>query len=410
MVDTEAKHLRLPHPALGTRRGRLFSWALAALCALAIAGCGDGDQTATTIDLGGVFNLTGSQESLGIPSHNGAILAVEQINAAGGVLGRTVDLLTVDGETDPAVLAARTGDLIDAHVSAVFGLSDTNAVLAAAPVAATAKTFFVTSGATSPQLPDQVPAYLYLACFGDNAQAAAAAEYATSSLQARTAYLLLDDTLDYTVLLGRYFREAFTDVGGAVVLEAQYHGHDGALDVSAQLERLKGLGTLPDILYIASGPDEIADIVTQVRAAGIGRPILGGDGYDTASLLQLGAAAGDVDYTTHALLVADSADARVRQFVADYESRYGAAPENAFAGLGYDTVELLVDAIRRAGSSDRAAIGAALASTHDLAGVTGTISYAGGSRIPQKTVTVVNLNNGQRELAAQIVPTHVPPP
>ena len=100
----------------------------------------------------------------------------------------------------------------------------------------------------------------------------------------------------------------------------------------------------------------------------------------------------------------------MRQFVADYQGRYGTAPENAFAGLGYDTVELLADAIRRAGASDPAAIGAALASTSDLAGVTGTISYVGGSRIPQKTVTVVRLNDGQRELAAEIVPTHVPSP
>jgi branched-chain amino acid transport system substrate-binding protein len=387
----------------------MLPWMVVILCALAIAGCGDSDHL-PAIRLGGVFNLTGSQASLDVPSRNGAVLAVEQINAAGGVLGRRIELRTVDGETDPTVLAQRTGDLIAAHVAALFGLSDTNAVLAAAPVAAAAKTFFVTSGATSPQLPEQVPVYLYLACFGDNAQAAAAAEYASSSLQARTAYLLLDDTLDYTVLLGQYFRAAFAEVGGTIVLEAHYHGHEGALDVSGQIEQLTSLGALPDVLYIASGPDEIADIITQVRAAGISRPILGGDGYDTSSLLQLGATADDTYYTTHALLVADSSDARVRRFVADYESRYGTAPENAFAGLGYDTVELLVDAIRRAGTSDPAAIGAALASTGDLAGVTGTIGYVGGSRIPKKTVTVVRLNDGQRELAAEIVPTHVPSP
>ncbi len=128
------------------------------------------------IRLRAVFNLTGGQASLDVPSRNGAVLAAEQINAAGGVLGRQIELLTVDGETDTTVLAARTGELIAAGVSAVFGLSDTNAVLAAAPVAAAANIFFVTSGATSPQLPQQVPVYLYLACFGDNEQAAAAAE------------------------------------------------------------------------------------------------------------------------------------------------------------------------------------------------------------------------------------------
>jgi branched-chain amino acid transport system substrate-binding protein len=382
----------------------------AMLFAMLSGGCGGSSQQPGPIQLGGIFNLTGAQESLDVPSRNGAALAVEQLNAAGGVLGRSVDLVTADGESDAAVIQARTGELVAGGAAAMLGLSDTNAVLSAAPVAADAQTFFVTSGATSPQLPGQVPVYLYLACFGDNVQAAAGAEYASSSLQAHTAYLLLDSSLDYTVLLAGYFKDAFAQVGGTIVLEAQYDGHDGALDLSAQIEQLQSLGILPDILYVSAGPDEITAIVPQIRAAGIDRPILGGDAYDTSSLLQLGAGADDVYYTTHALLAADSTDPRVRQFVADYQARYGTAPENAFAGLGYDTVELLVDAIRRAGSSQRAAIGAALASTRDLAGVTGTISYVDGSHIPRKTVTVVRLQNGQRALAAQFIPTHVPPP
>ena len=389
-------------------RNALLPWIAALLSAVVVAGCGSNSQA--PIRLGAVFNLTGGQASLDVPSRNGAVLAAEQINAAGGVLGRQIELLTVDGETDTTVLAARTGELIAAGVSAVFGLSDTNAVLAAAPVAAAANIFFVTSGATSPQLPQQVPVYLYLACFGDNEQAAAAAEYAASSLQAGTAYLLLDDSLDYTVLLAQYFQEAFAEVGGSVVLQAHYHGHDGALDLSAQLSELQSLGTPPDILYIAAGPDEIADIIPQVRAAGINLPIFGGDAYDTTSLEPLGATTDDTYYTTHALLTADSSAERVRQFVADYESRYGTPPENAFAGLGYDTVELLVDAIRHAGSSDPSAIGAALATTSELDGVTGTISYTGGSRLPRKTVTVVRFRDGRRELAAQLVPEHVPSP
>jgi branched-chain amino acid transport system substrate-binding protein len=382
---------------------------VAMLFAALSGGCGDSD-TPPPIQLGGIFDLTGGLESLDVPSRKGAALAVAQINAAGGVLGRQVDLATADGATDAAVTQARTGELVAAGVAAMLGLSDTDAVLAAAPVAAAAQTFFVTSGATSPKLPGQVPQYLYLACFGDNAQAAAGAEYAASSLQARGAYLLFDSSTDYTVLLAGYFEDAFSQLGGTIVLEAQYDGHDGALDLSSQIAQLQGLGNLPDILYIAAGPDEIAAIIPQIRAGGIDRPILGGDGYDTSSLLALGAGADGIYYTTHALLVADSADARVRQFVADYQARYGTTPENAFAGLGYDTVELLVDAIRRAGSSQRAAIGAALAATHDLAGVTGIISYAGGSHIPRKTVTVVRLQDGERALAAQFIPTYVPPP
>lgn len=384
------------------------------LCRIALAstvvlggGCGS-HHGSQAVRLGGIFNSTGAQASLDVPTRQGALLAAEQINAAGGVLGRRLEVVSADGETDPAVLQQRTAALVAEGAVAVFGLSDTDAVLAAAPEAAAAQTYFVTSGATSPQLPEQVPTYLYLACFGDNAQAAAGAEYAASSLQAATAYLLFDSTRDYTVLLGQYFTAAFTDVGGTVVRQAEYVGAGAATDLSTQIAALRALAPQPDLLYVAAGPDEVTGIVRQLRAARLDQPILGGDAYDTEALLALGATADDVYYTTHALLDADSADPRVRTFVNDYQARYGAPPENAFAGLGFDTVRLLADAIARAGSSDRAAIGAALATTRDLPGVTGTISYENDSRIPRKTVTVVRLVDGQRQLAAQFIPLHVP--
>jgi len=373
------------------------------------SGCGS-HHDAQAVRLGGIFNTTGAQASLDGPTRQGALLAAEQINAAGGVLGRRLEVVSADGETDPTVLQQRTAALVAEGAVAVLGLSDTDAVLAAAPQAAAAQTYFVTSGATSPQLPEQVPTYLYLACFGDNAQAAAGAEYAASSLRAATAALLFDSTRDYTVLLGQYFTAAFTDVGGTVVLQAEYVGAAGAAALATQLAALRALEPQPDVLYVAAGPDEVTGIVQQLRAAGLDQPILGGDAYDTDALLALGATADDVYYTTHALLDAASADPRVRTFVTDYQARYGTPPENAFAGLGFDTVRLLADAIARAGSSDRAAIGAALATTRDLAGVTGTISYENGSRVPRKTVTVVRLVDGQRQLAAQFIPTHVPPP
>jgi branched-chain amino acid transport system substrate-binding protein len=255
-----------------------------------------------------------------------------------------------------------------------------------------------------------VPVYLFLACFGDNTQAAAGAQYAHAALGARSAYLLFDETTDYTVLLAQYFRESFTALGGAIVLEDDYDGHEGARDLSAQLVRLLALGSLPDILYISAGPDEVGLVVQQVRGAGIGVPILGGDGYDTPLLVEIaGTAADDVYYTTHALLTADSPNPRVRRFVADYDARFGTPPESAFAGLGYDTVQLLADAIRRAGSDERAGLLASLAATDGFAGVTGTITYGAGARIPTKTVTVVRVAGGEIELAAEIVPDDVPP-
>jgi branched-chain amino acid transport system substrate-binding protein len=299
--------------------------------------------------------------------------------------------------------------LLARDVSALFGLSDSDAVLAAAPPAAAAQTLFLTSGATSPQLPEQVPTYLYLACFGDNDQAAAGAEYARETLDAGSSYVLFDDSSAYTVLLSQYFAQSFAAQGGVIVASAEYTGAAGAADLSAQITALQALATSPDVLYIAALPDDVAPIVSQFRNAGFAQPIVGGDSYDTDSLLELGDLAGALYYTTHALLVADSPNADVRQFVADYAAAYGHPPENAFAGLGYDTVMLLAETIRRAGSATRPAI-LAMLPTSELDGVTGSISYAGDSHIPRKTVSVVRVVGGERQLAAELVPSHVPPP
>ena len=378
------------------------------IAVLALSACSS-DDTSGPIELGAIFNLSGGQESLGQPSWNGAQLAAAEINAAGGLLGRRLSLLVVDGETDATALAAASTELLEQNVSALFGLSDTDAVLAAAPPVAAAQTLFLTSGATSPQLPEQVPTYLYLACFADNDQAAAGAEYARESLDAGSSYVLFDNSSAYTVLLSRYFAESFAAQGGAIVASAEYAGAAGAADLSAQIAALQALGTPPDLLYIAALPDDVAPIVTQFRNAGFAQPIVGGDSYDTDSLLELGDLAGELYYTTHALLVADSPNARVRQFVADYEAAYGHPPENAFAGLGYDTVMLLAETIRRAGSATRAAILATLP-TSSLDGVTGSISYQGDSRVPRKTVSIVRIAGGERPLAAELAPSHIPAP
>ena len=157
-------------------------------------------------------------------------------------------------------------------------------------------------------------------------------------------------------------------------------------------------------------PDDIGTIVKQMRQAGIMQPIIGGDGYDTPLLIQVGGdAANDVYFTTHALMTTDSTDA-VKSFIEAYNADYGKDPENAFAALGYDSVYLIADAIRRAGAADPTAVRDALQATTDLPGVTGAITYADGQRVPQKQVTVIGVKDQQLYLAAQAAPSYVPAP
>jgi ABC-type branched-subunit amino acid transport system substrate-binding protein len=189
--------------------------------------------TTPPVRIGAIYNLTGGQATLDAPSLSGARLAVDRINARGGLLGRRVELLERDGQTNESNVRNAAAGLIASGCSVIIGLSDTDQVLAAAPVAARAGVPFVTSGATSPLLPSQVPKWLFLACFGDNAQAAASAQYASERLGARTTAILYDRDLDYTRLLAKYFGRSFRAQGGNVLVTADY---------SAEIDAVRRLG------------------------------------------------------------------------------------------------------------------------------------------------------------------------
>jgi branched-chain amino acid transport system substrate-binding protein len=365
---------------------------------------------AQPIKIGAIYNLTGGMASLDVPASNGAKLAAKEINAAGGVLGRPLELVMYDGKTDAATIGNAATQLVESDkVAIMIGFTDSDMTLAAAPIAAKAGIVFLTSGATSPRLPEQVPEYLYMACFGDNVQAAAGAEYAYNTLNARTSYLLIDKGMEYTLGLGKYFKERFTELGGKIVLEDTYQ--TGDTDYSAQITKLKRLGTMPDILYIAAGPDEVGVIVKQFREAGLEKPIFGGDGDDTPLLVQIaGKGADNTYFSTHSLMDPQLGTEAVKKFIAAYQAEYGNPPENAFAGLGYDTVKLVAAAVTHAKSDDPKAIREALQETKNLHGVTGVISYQPGSRIPQKGVTIILVKDGKFTLAAEVVPQSVPAP
>ena len=319
-------------------------------------------------------------------------------------------MILCDGRTDPGIIEECAQQLIvNDSVCAIVGFSDTDMELAAAPVAAEAQTVFITSGATSPKLPEQVPDYLFLACFGDNVQAAVGAEYAYHVLGLNTSYLLIDEDMEFTRLLGRYFKERYTELGGKILLEDSYKG--GAENYSAQIAALNELDQRPDMLYISSGPDDIGLIIKQFREAGLVQPIFGGDSYDSPELVQIaGENTSNVYFTTHALIDEEYGTERLKAFISAYQSEYGIAPEHAFAALGYDAVMLLADAIKRAGSDDPSLILTALHNTTDLECVTGTISYENSSRIPKKGVTLISIINGTFTFAAMKVPDNVPAP
>lgn len=385
---------------------RLAAAALAV--GLLLTACSSGTST-DKIKIGGGFALTGAESSLDLPAANGAKLAVKEINAAGGVLGKQLDLIIHDSKYDMTVTAQTAKQFVEEDkVQAMIGYTDTDSVIASGPTIQAAGIPFITAGATSPKIPSQIGDLMFLAAFGDNVQAAAGAEFAIQKF-GKNAYLLVDKGVEYTTLLGAYFKSRFVEAGGTIVLEDTYE--DAATDFSGQITKMKALTPQPDFFYIAAMPYNVGPLVKQMRDAGVTGPVVGGDGYDTPDLVSVaGAAADNVFFSTHALIDATGGTDGIKKFMAAYKAEYGHDPENAFAALGYDTVYLLVDAIKRAGSMDSTKLKAAIEATKDFPGITGAITFAPGSHVPQKGVTIIEVKDQKFTLAAEVVPEKVPAP
>ena len=371
-------------------KSKLFAFVL--ILAL-LSACG-GPSAGKTINIGGTYNLTGAMASLDVPASHGSLLAVKEINAAGGVLGMQIKYILYDGKTD----------------SATNGNTDSDSALAIGPIAQKAGIPYLTAGATSPKLPDQVGDYMFLAPFGDNVQAAAGAEFMFNKLNCKTAWRFWDKGAEYTTLLAKYWQERFEELGGKVVLDDTYT--QGDTDFSAQITRLKALSPQPDCMYVAAlQASDAGAIAKQLRDAGITLPMVGGDGYDGPELVGVGGkGAENVYFTTHAFISADKGSDKMKAFIAAYNKEYSTNPESAFAALGYDAVYMMADAIKRANSTDPKAIRDALAATSGFVGVTGTVTYKPGIRVPQKSVTIIAIVNGQYTLGAEVTPEKVPAP
>jgi branched-chain amino acid transport system substrate-binding protein len=383
---------------------RIGSGALAALfsCLLMTACAWTGDKS--PIVIGAIYNLNGAQMSLDLPSSEGAQLAVDRANKSGGVLGRRVSLKVIDGQSTPRYITEVTGNLLEKEpgIVGLIGLSDTDMMLAAAPVAARYRKVFLTSGATSPRLPAEVPEYLFLACFGDNVQAAAGAEWAYRTLKAQDVAVIFNADTVYTRLLHGYFETRYRQLGGKVLSVQPYT----LADFKVNVESLRKA----DLVFLSAYPDDVTTVVPLLRKAGVTAPILGGDGLDIGDGWKNIPQTRNVYFTTHAYLGADNLDLTVQRFRKLFAEAYPKKEPDAFTALGYDAANLMIAAIEKADSTAPGAVRKALAGTSDFHGVTGTITYRGGSRIPSKSVTIMRIDGGRERFVGNILPESVPAP
>ena len=353
-----------------------------------------------TAQIAALLDLRGAQASLGRPAMNGFVLGLQQGSEDAPIPFATL----IDTQSNPAATMAAAASIVSS-VALAAGFTDNDSVLAAGPIFQRERVPFLAVGATDPALPEVVGDRIFLAAFGDNTQAAAAAEFGQREF-GNTVAILWDSTSEYSRTLPRYFRTRFEELGGTVALDAAYAG---GCDLSALGRQVAGLSQPPQFVYLAGLPDCVGAEVASLRAAGVSGPIVGGDGLDTPNLLAGGMAATDaVWFTTHAWLSEETGTPEAKQFIAAYRDAYGSAPADAFSALGYDAARLILDVLRR--SRNQAGIFTALEQTAAFRGVTGTISFSSASHVPLKTVWVVAVQNGKKSLAAAFVPASIPPP
>jgi branched-chain amino acid transport system substrate-binding protein len=351
-----------------------------------------------TVGIAALLDLLGAQASIGRPAMNGFVLGIQQRSEHGPI--PFSGLIDTKSDQEATESAAK---LIVSNVSIAAGFTDNNSVLIAGPFFQRAKVPFLSIGATDPSLPEVIGNTIFLMPFGDNTQAAAAAEFAIGEFGDSVA-ILWDSTSQYTQTLPRYFRTRFEELGGNVALDASY---DGGCDITGL--GLQVVSEHPDFVYLAGLPDCIGEVVASLRKAGVTEPIVGGDGLDTPELFQGDTGPTDnVWFTTHAWLSEETGTPEAREFIAAYHDAYGVAPAVAFAALGYDTARLMLDVLGRAPS--RGGVFNALEDTEGFKGVTGEISFSHEHHVPLKTVWVIGVRNGEKSLASAFVPDSVPPP
>lgn len=349
---------------------------LALLIGLAglVAGCSDGAGKGD-IKIGMVYELTGSTASYGTSAANGAKLAFKEVNAAGGVLGKQLQIITADNKGEPSESAnAMTKVITQDRVVAVTGFTVSSCGIAGSVVAEDNKIPFVAAATVNPKVTmdertGKVKNYTFRACFIDSFQGTVAANFAFTSLKAKNAAILIDNSSDYSKGLSAVFKEVFTAKGGQIAAEQAYLQKDQ--DFKSTLTAIKAQN--PELIYIPGYYEDVGKIIKQARELGITVPILGGDAWDSPKLAELGGAqALNNTFFTNFYSVEDKNPVS-NAFIEAYKKEYGQLPDS-MAAMGYDAANLLVDAIKRANSTDSAKIREALAATKNFKSVSGDMA------------------------------------
>jgi branched-chain amino acid transport system substrate-binding protein len=354
--------------------------------------------------IGAALALTGDFATGDVPVLDGVNYIVDKINKEGGVMGQPIKLIVKDMQSDPAVGGQVAQELLDEGAAVIIGPPITGISVGVIGVAASQGVSVVSGAATSPEYTFVGGAPAYLSAFGDNVQAAAAAEYALEQGH-KTAYIMESPDITYTSNIPKWFVETFTQ-GGGEILGTVTHSL-GQSDFSAQVTTIASANPAPDMVFAGMIPPDSNAFVKQLRDAGYQGAIYGPDAFDTIELINLaGELADGTVITTHGFPVEGSSYAE--QLVA-MEALAGRPIEGpALAAVGADAVRVIVAAAEAAQSFKAQDITAALPNLENVAGITGAITYKGVGGVPNKPVTIIAVEGGKFVFKKEFVPSSIP--
>ncbi|KXU35687.1 ethanolamine utilization protein EutJ [Cephaloticoccus capnophilus] len=376
--------------------------ALATAALLSLTGCApsrSSDAASGEIRVGEISSITGKEAACGQSTHRGIVLAIEEANARGGLLGgRPLRLITEDNQSKAGDSGTAARKLISRdEVIAILGEVASNRSLEIASIAQRSQTPMISPGSTAESV-TEAGDYIFRVCFLDAFQGKVMAKFARESLALNRIATLSSVSSAYSVGLANHFKETFVAGGASIAAEQKFA--EGDKDFRAQLTAIRA--SQADAIYIPAYYTETALICKQARELGLTLPLLGGDGWASPKLLEIGGEAVEGIYYS-APYSSESTAAQALAFIAKYRERWDGETPDAFAALGYDAALLLIDSLERAGTTEPAALRDAIASTRGLLGATGRTDIdENGNAL--KAATIMTVKDGKFSYVGVVTP------
>ena len=323
------------------------------------------------IRVGAVFSMTGPIATYGQESVNGIKLALKKTIPQQEAMGKKIRLIVEDNKGEPAETANAVRKLIDVDkVHVILGSVASSNTLAGAPIAQAAKVPMVTPGSTNEAV-TQKGEFISRTCFTDNFQGVVMAKFAYESLKKKKAATVIDVASDYSRGLAKVFDAKFKELGGSVV-SGNYSYTQGDKDFRSLLRRINR--AKPDVVFVPGYYTEVGVMLQQAHQMGMAMPFLGGDGWDSPKLQELAGNEGIVGNYISSHFSAEDTSPLVKNFVEEYKNNFSGQIPGSMAALGYDSVMVLIDALKRAEDFSTTTINRAIITTKNLTGITGTIT------------------------------------